>query len=219
MNSDTNIPTSSFRPGFTHEAYLRQETYIGAHRRFPHGIPHAVQEQIEHELQLIRRSRVRGVFPDGLRHRALCPQPAHPVPGTRVGGQLRRVLLPGRDRSRSLARQHAVRAIHQQGARRAARYRRRFRASAARRGHPVHLSKVWPRPRGDRGRRLHLSASRRAAGDGQGAGRRPADRRPGREEPSVVRRFARPAATLRRVRARPGERRSSPPGRRLPGRY
>ncbi|WP_062644052.1 error-prone DNA polymerase, partial [Caballeronia arationis] len=40
--------------GFTHEAYLRQETYVGAHRRFPNGIPHAVQEQIEHELQLIR---------------------------------------------------------------------------------------------------------------------------------------------------------------------
>ena len=34
--------------------YLRSETYIGAHRRFPQGIPHAVQAQIEHELALIR---------------------------------------------------------------------------------------------------------------------------------------------------------------------
>ena len=34
--------------------YLRQETYIGAHRRFPKGIPHTVQAQIEHELALVR---------------------------------------------------------------------------------------------------------------------------------------------------------------------
>ncbi|HDR9474889.1 error-prone DNA polymerase [Burkholderia multivorans] len=39
--------------GFTAAAYLRQETYIGAQRRFPSGIPHHVQEQIEHELELI----------------------------------------------------------------------------------------------------------------------------------------------------------------------
>jgi error-prone DNA polymerase len=48
--------------GFTHEAYLRQETYIGAHRRFPAGIPHAVQEQIEHELQLIRELQYEAYF-------------------------------------------------------------------------------------------------------------------------------------------------------------
>ncbi|WP_125469883.1 PHP domain-containing protein, partial [Caballeronia telluris] len=48
--------------GFTHEAYLRQETYIGAHRRFPAGIPHAVQEQIEHELHLIRELRYEAYF-------------------------------------------------------------------------------------------------------------------------------------------------------------
>ncbi|TCK96983.1 error-prone DNA polymerase [Paraburkholderia sp. BL9I2N2] len=39
--------------GITSAAYLRQETYIGAQRRFPSGIPHKVQEQIEHELELI----------------------------------------------------------------------------------------------------------------------------------------------------------------------
>ena len=39
--------------GFTPESYLRQETYIGAHRRWPAGIPHKVQVQIEHELALI----------------------------------------------------------------------------------------------------------------------------------------------------------------------
>ena len=55
----TNIPTSWCRPASRTTAYLRQETYIGAHRRFPHGIPHEVQEQIEHELQLIARSELR----------------------------------------------------------------------------------------------------------------------------------------------------------------
>ncbi|CAB3805841.1 error-prone DNA polymerase [Pararobbsia alpina] len=48
--------------GFTHEAYLRQETYIGAHRRFPMGIPHAVQEQIEHELELIGELKYEAYF-------------------------------------------------------------------------------------------------------------------------------------------------------------
>lgn len=39
--------------GLTPEAYLRQEAYIGAHRRFPKGIPPGVRKQIEHELDLI----------------------------------------------------------------------------------------------------------------------------------------------------------------------
>lgn len=39
--------------GFTPTAYLRHETYIGAQRRFPSGIPYNVQQQIEHELALI----------------------------------------------------------------------------------------------------------------------------------------------------------------------
>ena len=39
--------------GFTPAAYLRKETYAGALRRFPAGIPHAVQQQVEHELELI----------------------------------------------------------------------------------------------------------------------------------------------------------------------
>ncbi|RKE34757.1 DnaE-like error-prone DNA polymerase [Paraburkholderia sp. BL23I1N1] len=48
--------------GFAHEAYLRQETYIGAHRRYPNGIPHSVQEQIEYELQLIREMEYEAYF-------------------------------------------------------------------------------------------------------------------------------------------------------------
>ncbi|MDD1493931.1 error-prone DNA polymerase [Burkholderia stagnalis] len=39
--------------GYDAATYLREQTYIGAHRRFPAGIPVDVQSQIEHELQLI----------------------------------------------------------------------------------------------------------------------------------------------------------------------
>ncbi|MFM0008445.1 error-prone DNA polymerase, partial [Paraburkholderia dipogonis] len=48
--------------GFAPAAYLRQETYIGAQRRFPSGIPHKVQEQIEHELELIAELKYEPYF-------------------------------------------------------------------------------------------------------------------------------------------------------------
>ncbi|MFP3607586.1 hypothetical protein, partial [Paraburkholderia sp. SIMBA_053] len=46
-------PDELVPPGITPTAYLRRETYLGAHRRYPRGIPHKVQTQIEHELSLI----------------------------------------------------------------------------------------------------------------------------------------------------------------------
>jgi len=48
--------------GYTHTQYLRQETYIGAHRRFPTGIPHKIQTQIEHELDLIEEMEYDAYF-------------------------------------------------------------------------------------------------------------------------------------------------------------
>jgi len=48
--------------GVTPTAYLRQETYIGARRRFQSGIPYHVQEQIEHELELIRELEYEPYF-------------------------------------------------------------------------------------------------------------------------------------------------------------
>lgn len=39
--------------GETPSSYLRKETYSGAKRRYPGGIPESVRQQIEHELQLI----------------------------------------------------------------------------------------------------------------------------------------------------------------------
>ncbi|MGZ7179037.1 error-prone DNA polymerase [Burkholderia gladioli] len=48
--------------GYTPSAYLREQTYIGAHRRFPAGIPLTVQAQIEHELQLIAELKYEPYF-------------------------------------------------------------------------------------------------------------------------------------------------------------
>jgi error-prone DNA polymerase len=55
-------PDELVPPGFTHAAYLRQETWIGAHRRFPGGVPHQVQTQIEHELDLIEALEYEAYF-------------------------------------------------------------------------------------------------------------------------------------------------------------
>ena len=46
-------PTELTPPGMSQDAYLRQETYLGAARRFPTGVPDKVRAQIEYELALI----------------------------------------------------------------------------------------------------------------------------------------------------------------------
>ncbi|KAG0090158.1 Error-prone DNA polymerase, partial [Podila epicladia] len=48
--------------GHTPDTYLRQETYVGAQRRFPDGIPTAVQQQLEHELALIEKLQYEPYF-------------------------------------------------------------------------------------------------------------------------------------------------------------
>ncbi|GJH04576.1 hypothetical protein CBA19C8_28485 [Paraburkholderia terrae] len=55
-------PDELVPPGITPTAYLRRETYLGAHRRYPRGIPHNVQTQIEHELSLIADLRYEPYF-------------------------------------------------------------------------------------------------------------------------------------------------------------
>ncbi|QDQ81915.1 error-prone DNA polymerase [Paraburkholderia megapolitana] len=46
-------PDELIPDGFTPTSWLRQETYVGAHARFPSGIPYDVQEKLEYELDLI----------------------------------------------------------------------------------------------------------------------------------------------------------------------
>ena len=99
-------------------------------------------------------------------------EPGHPLPGPRLGGQLVGLLLPRRHRGRSLQARprRAVRALHLQGARRAARHRRRLRARAARGGDAVRLRAIWPPPRGHLRHRHPLPAAQRHPRRRQGAG-------------------------------------------------
>ncbi len=55
-------PDELVPPGQTATAYLRSETYIGAQRRFPLGIPAKVVGQIEHELELIAALKYEPYF-------------------------------------------------------------------------------------------------------------------------------------------------------------
>ncbi len=55
-------PDEVVPPGHDASSFLRQETYIGAHRRFRDGIPAKVQAQIEHELELIAHMKYEHYF-------------------------------------------------------------------------------------------------------------------------------------------------------------
>ncbi|HYD79206.1 MAG TPA: error-prone DNA polymerase [Paucimonas sp.] len=55
-------PDELVPPGETPATYLRKEAWIGAHRRFPGGIPAKVQDQIERELRLIGEMRYEPYF-------------------------------------------------------------------------------------------------------------------------------------------------------------
>ena len=107
-----------------------------------------------------RRAALRALLPHRRGHRRLRAQQGDPVPGPRLGRQLRGVLRARHHRGRPVAHEHAVRALHQQGAQRAARHRRRLRAPAARGGDAVRLQQVRPRPRGARRHAHHLPARR-----------------------------------------------------------
>ncbi|ABO55010.1 error-prone DNA polymerase [Burkholderia vietnamiensis] len=55
-------PSEVIPEGETPASYLRKETYLGAQRRFPQGVPTVVQSQIEHELDLIAAMRYESYF-------------------------------------------------------------------------------------------------------------------------------------------------------------
>lgn len=48
--------------GETPTTYLRKEAYLGAHWRYPHGIPENVHAQLEHELGIIEELRYEPYF-------------------------------------------------------------------------------------------------------------------------------------------------------------
>jgi error-prone DNA polymerase len=55
-------PDEVVPPGHSAASFLREQTYIGAHQRFPAGIPANVQAQVEYELELISELRYEPYF-------------------------------------------------------------------------------------------------------------------------------------------------------------
>ena len=122
----------------------RRRTCAGWSRRArrgagPRGCRRRSRQLIEHELALIAELGYERYFLTVHDIVAIRARTRHPVPGPRLGGELRRLLLPRHHRGRSRAHVDAVRALHLARAQRAARHRRRLRARAARGGDPVHL--------------------------------------------------------------------------------
>ncbi len=116
-----------------------------------------------------RRARVPRLLPARPRHRPVLREPAHPVPGSRFGRELGRLLRAGdHQRGRGPARS-AVRALPVGRAGRAARHRPGHRAPPPGRGDPVRLRPLRPGPGGPGGQRDHVPAAAGAAGRGPGA--------------------------------------------------
>ncbi|WP_338765595.1 error-prone DNA polymerase [Massilia sp. METH4] len=55
-------PNELIPEGHTPSSYLRQETYLSAHIRYPGGIPAKVQQQVEEELELIAELKYEYFF-------------------------------------------------------------------------------------------------------------------------------------------------------------
>ena len=156
--------------GETASSWLRRLTDEGCRRRWPQGVPAAAARLIEHELALIEELRYEAYFltvHDIVELRAVA---RHPLPGARLGGQFRGLLLPRHHRGGPGAHVAAVRALHLARAQRAARHRRGLRARAARGGDPVHLREVRPAPRRAHRHGDQLPAAQRAARRGKALG-------------------------------------------------
>ena len=165
-----DLPPFATPPGRTETTWLRELTRRGVLERY--GSYAECPEAVARWSRSWRSSRPGG-FPgyflivydivDVL------PRVGHPLPGPRLGGQLRG-LLRARDhqRRRGVARS-AVRAVPVPGARRLPGHRPRHRVRPPRGGHPVRLQPLRARPGGPGRQRDHLPAAVGGARRRQGA--------------------------------------------------
>ena len=121
-------PDEPVPEGKTPQSHLEDLTWEGAAWRFPGGIPDKVRDTLREGARADREARLRALFPHRARHRALCPLARHSLPGARLGGELRRLLLPRHHQCRPDRDRPSVRALRLAGAEGAAGHRRRFRA-------------------------------------------------------------------------------------------
>ena len=157
-------------PGKTAQQHLEDLTWAGVDRYFGGEIYRDAARHLAQRTRADRRAQIRALFSHRARHRPLCAQPEHPVPGPGLGGELRRLLRARHHLGRSDQGRFAVRALHLQGAAGAARHRRRFRTFAARGGDAICLPPLRPPPRRDHRHRHPLSSAQRDPRRRQGAG-------------------------------------------------
>ena len=101
-------PSERMPDGTTSAQWLRQLTFKGAHWRYGEQIPGDIVEQLEKELEIIESARLPGLFFDDVGDRRVLPRQRHSLPGARLGGKFRRLLLPGRYCRRSGAHRLVV---------------------------------------------------------------------------------------------------------------
>ena len=131
----------------------------------PHGVPDKVRANLEHELTLIAQLQYAPYFLTVYDIVRFARSQGILCQGRGSAANSAVCYLPRHHRGRSRPRRPAVRALHLHRAARAARHRRRFRARAARRGHPIYLRQIRPRARRHRRHRDLLS---RPLGDPRG---------------------------------------------------
>ena len=82
------------------DAEARAPDLGGRGWRYPDGVPDKVANTIRHEFELIEQQEDRALLPDRARDRQAGARDGHPLPGPRLGRQLRRLLLPRHHRGR-----------------------------------------------------------------------------------------------------------------------
>ena len=166
-----DLPPFETPPGRTEAQWLRELTRRGVPgalrqlRRVPRGRRHGGAGAGGHRGQELPR-----LLPDRARHRGVLPRVGHPLPGPRLGGELRGLLRARHHQRRRGGARPAVRAVPVPGPRRLPGHRPRHRVRPPRGGHPVRLQPLRARPRGAGGERDHLPAAVGGARHGQGAG-------------------------------------------------
>ncbi len=135
---------SETEPGETAQQKLERLTWEGAERRYGKDLPEQTISQLKHELTLIRNLNYAPYFLTVHSIVNFAREPRHSLPGARLGSQFRRLLRARHHLHRPYPFRTSLRALHLPGAQRAARYRCRLRARAARGGHPVDLRHLWP---------------------------------------------------------------------------
>ena len=170
-------PDEPVPEGKTAQQHLEDLTWAGARERYSqdHLSRKAsladVQKRLHDELALIAKLDYARYFltVHDVVAFARNQKQGNPLPGPRLGGQQRGVLLPRHHLGQSGQEQPLVRPLHFREPRRTARYRRRFRARAARGSDPVHLPALRPPSRGDLRNRGALPLAPRHPRSRQGA--------------------------------------------------